>query len=150
MIEPGLSPEATSDFDGVDTSRLPPNLLVAGAMHRAMVGAAQRNGEFIAHLAAERPRLQVAKMVRMRLFAAADEARLLRDITKVLSVPIAPRCSDCEHALVDAVGLITSGTGSWRLLLRQLSGRESSALCPHAVGRFGRLNVDLTCRPMGR
>ena len=106
IIEPGLSPELTGDFDGVDPGRRPPGLLVAGAMDRAMMRAAERDGEFIARFAAERPRLQVAKMMRIGLFAAADETRLLGNIAKVLAVAIAPRCRNDEHALVDALGLI--------------------------------------------
>ena len=73
IIEPGLSPQLTGDLDGVDAGRLPPGLLIAGAMDRAMMRAAERDGEFIAGLAAERPRLQVAEMMRIGLFAAADE-----------------------------------------------------------------------------
>ena len=106
IIEPGLPPELTGDLDGVDAGRRPPGLLIAGAMDRAMMRAAERDGELIAHFAAERPRLQVAKMMRIGLFAAADEARLLGNIAKVLPVAIAPRCGNGEHALVDAVGLI--------------------------------------------
>src|SRR5262249_40272026 len=106
IIEPGLSPQVTGDLDGVDAGRLPPGLLVAGAMDGAVMRAAERDGEFVARFAAERPRLQVAKMLRMGSLAAADEPRLLGDITKVLPVPIAPRCRKDEPALVDAVGLI--------------------------------------------
>ena len=92
IIESGLSPELTGDLNGVDAGRLPPGLLVAGAMDGAMMRATERDGEFVARSAAERPRLQVAKMMRIGLFAAADETRLLGDITKVLRVTIAPRC----------------------------------------------------------
>src|SRR5262249_39915023 len=70
-------------------------------------------GEFIARFAAERPWLQVAKMMRIGLFAAADETRLLGDITKVLRVTIAPRCRSNEPALVDAAGQI-EGAASFR------------------------------------
>src|SRR5262249_6640568 len=105
IIESGLSPELTGDLNGVDAGGLPPRLLVAGAMDRPVMRAAERDGEFIAHFATERPWLQVAKMMRIGLFAAADEARLLGDITKVLPVTIAPRGSDREHALVDALRL---------------------------------------------
>src|SRR5262249_44566983 len=45
-------------------------------------------------------------MMRIGLFAAADETRLLGNMAKVLAVTIAPRCRNDEHALVDAVGLI--------------------------------------------
>ena len=106
IIEPGLSPELPGDLDGIDAGRLPPGLLVAGAMDGAVMRAAERDGEFVARFAAERPRLQVAKMMRIGLFAPADETRLLGDITKVLPVTIAPRCGNDERALVDPVGLI--------------------------------------------
>ena len=75
-------------------------------MDGAVMRAAERDGEFVARFAAERPRLQVAKMMRIGLFAAADETRLLGYITKVLWVTIAPRCRKDEPALVDAAGLI--------------------------------------------
>ena len=109
IIEPGLSPELAGDLNGIDARRLPPGLLVAGAMDGAVMRAAERDGEFVARFAPERPRLQVAKMMRIRLFAAADETRLLGNITKVLAVTIAPRCRKNERALVDAVGLIDVG-----------------------------------------
>jgi len=106
IIEPGLSPELAGDLNGVDAGRLPPGLLVAGAMDRAVMRAAERDGEFVARFAAERPWLQVAEMMRIGLFAAADETRLLGDIAKVLRVTIAPRCRSNEHALVGAVRLV--------------------------------------------
>ena len=106
IVKPGLSLELAGDLNGVDAGRLPPRLLVAGAMDGAMMRAAERDGEFVARFAAERPRLQVAKMMRIGLFAPADETRLLGDITKVLGVTIAARCGNDERALVDPVGLI--------------------------------------------
>ena len=106
IIEPGLPPQLTGDLHGIDAGRLPPGPLVAGAMNRAVMRAAERDGEFIAHFAAERPGLEVAEMMRIGLFAAADETRLLGNIAKVLAVSIAPRCRNHEHALVDALGLI--------------------------------------------
>src|SRR6516225_9644306 len=106
IIEPGLSPGLTGDLNGVDAGRLPPGLLVAGAMDRAVMRAAERHGEFVADFAAERPRLQVAKMMRIGLFASADETRLLGDIPKVLRVTIAPRSRSNELALADAVRLV--------------------------------------------
>src|SRR4029077_12985409 len=102
----GLSPELTGDLNGVDAGCFPPGLLVAGAMDRPVMRAAEWDGKFVARFAAERPRLQVAKMVRIGLFAAADEACLLGNVAKVLPVSMAPRCRNHEHALVDAVGRI--------------------------------------------
>ena len=57
IIEPGLSPELPGDVNGVDAGRLPPRLLVAGAMDRAVMRASERDGGFVARFAAERPRL---------------------------------------------------------------------------------------------
>ena len=37
IIEPGVPPELTGDFDGVDPGRRPPGPLIAGAMDRAMM-----------------------------------------------------------------------------------------------------------------
>jgi hypothetical protein len=83
IIEPGLSPELAGDLNGVDAGRLPANLLVAGAMDGAVMQAAERDGGFVARFAPERPRLQVAKMMRIGLFAPANEARLLGHIAQV-------------------------------------------------------------------
>ena len=103
IIEPGLSPELTGDLNGVDAGRLPPGLLVASAMDRPVMRAAERDGEFVARFAAERPWLQVTKMMRIGLFAAADETCLLGNVAKVLPVAIATRCSNREDTLVDAL-----------------------------------------------
>jgi hypothetical protein len=45
-------------------------------------------------------------MMRIGLFAAANEAGWFGNIAKVLAIPITSRCRDDEHALVDAVGQI--------------------------------------------
>ena len=69
---------------------------------------AERYDEFIAGLAAERPRLHVAQMVRIRGLAAAHQARLLGHEPQVLPVAIAARLGQREHALVDAFGPVSS------------------------------------------
>jgi len=111
IIEPGLSPELTGDLDGVDAGRFPPGLLVAGAMDGAVMRAAERDGEFVAHFAAERPWLHVTKVMRIGLLAPADETCLLSNVAKVLPVAIATWCSKGEHTLVDA--LRSSRTGAF-------------------------------------
>jgi hypothetical protein len=92
-------------------------------MHRTMMSAAEGDRELIADLAAERARLSESQVVGIRGLAAADEARLLGDITKVLPVAIATRGSDGEDALVDAlrlarVGAFRGGTHLGRSTLR--------------------------------
>jgi hypothetical protein len=104
IIEPGLSPKRAGNLNGIDAGRLPPSLLVAGAVHGAMMRAAERDGEFVARFAAERPRLQVAKMMRIGWFAAAHETRLLGDIAKVFPVAVPTRGRDREGAKACAFG----------------------------------------------
>src|SRR5262245_55329713 len=109
IIEPGLPPELPGDVNGIDAGRLPPGLLVAGAMDGAVMRAAERDGEFIARFAAQGAWLHVAQMMGIGRLAAADEARLLHDITKVLAAAIAPRGRNREDALVDALRLPSVG-----------------------------------------
>ena len=78
-------------------------------MHRTMMTATEWDRELIADLAAERTRLHECKMMRVRGLAAAHETRLLGDVAQVLPVAIAPRRSDREDALVDALRLIRGG-----------------------------------------
>jgi hypothetical protein len=74
-----------------------------------MMPPAQWDRELIADLAAERTRLGKSEVVGVRGLAAANDARLLGDIAKVLPVAIAPRGRDREDALVDALGLTRAG-----------------------------------------
>ena len=53
IIEPGLSPELTGDFDGVDPGRLPPGGFISYAVHQPMMNAAERHRELVARLAAK-------------------------------------------------------------------------------------------------
>src|SRR5262245_53563697 len=114
-----MLPELARHFHGVDTGRLPPCALVAGAMDRAVMGTAQRDGEFVAGPSAERPRLGVPKMMRVRWLAAAYEAGLSSDKAQVFAVTIAPWRGDHEDTLVDTSGLVTSNPGSLRRILRR-------------------------------
>ena len=94
------------DFDRVDAGLLPPGFLVTSPMNCAMVGAAKRNGEFIAGLAAKRARLHKSNVMRVRGLAAAQQARLLRHEAEMLLVPVAVGSAQREHALVDPGGLM--------------------------------------------
>ena len=110
LVYAGVFPQFMGDLVWIDASRLPPGSLVAGAMDRAVMRTAERDGEFIAGSAAERARLQIAKMMRVGWPAAADEARLLGDIVKMLPVAIPPWRGNGEDAFVDADGLVRLGT----------------------------------------
>src|SRR5262249_3773406 len=91
-------------------------------MDRAVMDTAEGSGEFIAGPAAERARLKIAKMMRVGWPAAADEARLLGDITKVLAVAITTWRSNSEDALIDADGLVRVSAGGNARLLRICPG----------------------------
>ena len=79
LIDAGVFPQLTGDLDWIYAGRLPPGALVTGAMNRAMMDTAERHGEFIARLAAERARLQVAQMMRVGWFSTTDQTWLLGD-----------------------------------------------------------------------
>src|SRR5215831_8869427 len=106
------APKFSGYLDWVDTGLLPPCSLVACAMNRAVVDAAEWHREFIAGLTAERPWLHVSKMMRVRWLSAANEAGLSGDKAQVLPVAIAPRRGNCEHTLIDAPGSITAAAFS--------------------------------------
>ena len=99
-----LLPEPAGNLDRVNAGLLPPRALVACAVHFPMVPAAEGDREFVARFAAQRAWLHIAQMMGIGWLAAADEARLLHDIAKVLAAAIAPRGRNREHALVDALG----------------------------------------------
>src|SRR5947208_8191295 len=108
LIDAGVLPELTGDLGGIDASLLPPGFFVAGAMHRAVMRAAEWDGKFIACFAAERAWLHKSDVMRIRGLAAAQQARLLHHKAKVIPVAIAPRRRHREHALIDA-GLTSAG-----------------------------------------
>jgi len=102
-------PKLASNFDGIDAGCLPPGPLVTGAMRGPMMHPAERDREFVARLAAERPWLQVAQMMGVGRLAPADEAGLLNDKAQVLAIAIAAWGGNRERALVEAVGVIPTG-----------------------------------------
>ena len=109
LIYPGAFPKIVGDLDGVDAGLLPPSFLVAGAMNFTVMGAAKRDSEFIARLAAKRARLHKSDVMGVRRLAAAQEARLLGHETKMVPVAIATWRGHREHTLIDGLGRIGSG-----------------------------------------
>jgi hypothetical protein len=71
-------------------------------MDLAVVGAAQRDSEFVAGFAAERAGLQVPEMMRIRWLPAAEQTCLLGNIPQMLPVAVSARCRNGKDALVDA------------------------------------------------
>src|SRR5262245_40787860 len=79
-------------------------------MHRSMMPATEGDRELITDLAAERTGLRKSEVMGIRGLAAADETGLLGDIAQVLPAAIAPRGSNREAALVDALRLTQVGS----------------------------------------
>ena len=71
-------PQRAGVHSRIDTGLDPPGGFIAAAMDLAMMAAAQRHGEFVADLAAERPVLRKAKVMGIRGAPAAAQTRLLR------------------------------------------------------------------------
>jgi hypothetical protein len=121
-------PKFAGDLDRVDASLLPPCSLVACAMNRAVMDSAEGHREFIAGLTAERPWLQVSKMMRVRWLTAANEAGLSGDKAQVLPIAIAPRRANREYTLVDAAGPITAAAFGREDFLRTSNLRHRGAI----------------------
>jgi hypothetical protein len=86
---PGAFPKLAGHLEGVDAGSLPPGLLVTGAVHGAVMGAAKRNGEFIARLATECPPLHESQVMRIGRLAGTLEARLLGNKPQMFLVAVA-------------------------------------------------------------
>ena len=82
----------------------PPGLLIAMAVQVLMVRVAERDCELIADLAAERPVLRKAEVMRIRRLATANEASLRSHKPQVLAVPDAARLRQCRGSLINAFG----------------------------------------------
>jgi hypothetical protein len=104
-------PEFARGFDRVNVGSLPPGSLVARSVNSAVMGAAQRDGKFIAGPSAEGPRLHMAEMMRIRWLATADKTWLLGDVAQMLAVAVSTWYSNREAALVDASRQIRFGGG---------------------------------------
>jgi hypothetical protein len=87
----------------VNTGLLPPFSFVAVPMEFAMMTAAERNGEFIADLAAERLALHKSEMMRICRPPAADQAGMLGDISDMIPVTHPTGFRYRQHALIDRV-----------------------------------------------
>ena len=83
-------------------------------MNRPVMDPAQRGNEFVAHFCTQCTPLHEAQVVGIGRFSPAHETRLLGDKPQMLFVAIATRLSDCEYALVDDNGPISSLDGKPR------------------------------------
>jgi hypothetical protein len=73
-------------------------------MNFSVVTAAQRHGEFIAHLAAQRRALRKAQVVGVRRLPPADQARLFGNEPDVIAVANPPRLREGKQAFVNFFG----------------------------------------------
>ena len=60
-----LKPQRASNFQDINPKAAPPRCFVTIAVELAMMTAAQRNGELVAHFAAQSFTLREAKMMRV-------------------------------------------------------------------------------------
>ena len=88
-----LKPQGSGGGQWIDSRSAPPRSFVAVAMKLAMMPPAQRDGELIADLAPESPRLGETQMMRVRRAATADKTRLLGDIANMLAIANTARFS---------------------------------------------------------
>ena len=70
----------------------------------AVMATAERHGELVADLAAERPALGKAQVMGVAGFAAADQAGLLGHKAHVVAIADAPRLRMGENGLIDGIG----------------------------------------------
>ena len=116
---PTMLPESMRYDDGVDAGVLPPRRLVADAVQKPVMDAAEWNSELIAHLAPEGARLHVFEVMRVARPAATDEAGLLGDVTQMLTVAMAAWDRNRQHAFVDGDWLRLIGGGNYVLRASQ-------------------------------
>ena len=74
-----LGPKLVSHRHWLDAQASPPLVLSHGLVDFAMVHAAERHDELVAHLAAQRPGLREAQVMRVGRLAPAHDTRLRRD-----------------------------------------------------------------------
>ena len=95
------APQLTGACKGIDTGPTPPRRLIAMPMQFAMMTAAERDGEFVADLAGERPALGKAQVMGVARLPAADQTGLLGDEAHVVAITNAPRLGVGQDGLVD-------------------------------------------------
>jgi hypothetical protein len=93
-VEPGVLPQLLGNRDRVDAGGLPPIDLVATSVNVPMVGAAERNGEFIADPAPHGPRLHESQMVSIARLPPAQKARLRCHELQMGAIAIAARFAE--------------------------------------------------------
>src|SRR5277367_2179508 len=96
----GLKPQSPRRGKGIDSSLAPPCRFVTVTVKLTMMPATERNGKLIAGLTPERPALGETKMMSVARTAAAQETRLLSDVTDVVAITHPTRLGERQSALV--------------------------------------------------
>ena len=95
-----FQPQRAGGEGRINFTSLPPRRLIGAAVGLTMMSSAQRYGELVTDFAAERPALGEAKMMGIGRPATADQARLLRHISDVVSIADPARLRKSQLALV--------------------------------------------------
>jgi hypothetical protein len=101
LIEARAAPQLAGNIDGVDPGLFPPCVLITGAMNLPMMNTAERNDVFIAHLAAQRPRLHEAQVVGIGVLSPTNQTRLFSNKPQMLFVAMATRFGSRKNTRVD-------------------------------------------------
>jgi hypothetical protein len=137
LFHAGFLPKLAGHPQGLDTGLLPPGFLVLCPINFPMVNPAERDCKLVACFAAKRTRLHVSQVVRVRRFAATQQARLLGHKPQVVLVAVTARHPNREHTLVDlALGQVWV---TW--LMRE---DADSTFCRLALALFNRFYGNLT------
>jgi len=97
-----LLPKLTGACKRVDICFFPPGDLITDLMQLAMMAAAERDGEFVAHFETDGSGLGKAQMVRVRWLTPANQAGLGCDELQMSSVAQPSGCANGKLTLVDA------------------------------------------------
>ena len=89
------------DLSGINCGLVPPCRFITVTMQFAMVASAERDGELVTDLAAERAALCEAEVMGVGRLPSADQAGLLRDVTEVIAIADAPWLGEGERGFVD-------------------------------------------------
>ena len=106
----GFEPQLTGREGRVDSSLVPPRRFIAMTMQLAVMATAERHGELVADLAAERPALGKAQVMGVGRFTAADQTSLLRHKAHMVAIADAPRLGMRENRFVDR---LAAGFSFW-------------------------------------
>jgi hypothetical protein len=96
----GFAPKQARHAKRINPLTSPPCGFIAAAMEFAVVQAAHRNGEFVAHFARQSAALCETEMMRVRRLPAAHQARYSGDRPDSVANPTG--LGQREYALVDS------------------------------------------------